>query len=86
MRNRVTRYIEPLAAAVAVHPAFIVHTLGIYPVKQVIRPLGIRTVFRLFRAIYVTFSAELELDLVTLTAPWTLYSQHLSNSLLMRYA
>lgn len=68
---------EPLPAAVNMHPAFLEQTLGVFPVKQVVRPFSVIQLGRIWRTSSLAFAAKMKFSLVSYAAIWTGNSKHL---------
>lgn len=77
MGHCIARHIEPLPAAVNMHPALQVNTPGVLPVVKVVGPLVIAYLFRLFGPLDVRLTTELEFNLVSQAAIGAFNSQHL---------
>lgn len=65
MGHRVADDVEPLAAAEAVHPEFVVRPLGIVAIEQIVSPLSVGNLLRSGGACDASFTAEFKFDMVS---------------------
>ena len=65
MGHRVADGVEPLSAAKAVHPEFMVRPLGIVAIEQIVSPLSVANLLRPGGACDASFTTEFKFDMVS---------------------